>query len=163
MQLSHRLTLTLAALSVVQAVYYYPRLPARIASHFDGAGVANDWSSPAGFFAITFAVVALNLIMFILVPRLIVAGRVRVNVPHGEYWLAPERRRQTLTRIADFLGRFGVASLALAIAVVQLVMNANLAQAPLSSTLGWLLLAYFVYVAVSLARLFRQFRKPAGV
>jgi uncharacterized membrane protein len=160
MKLSHKLCLALAALSIGQAGYYYPRLPDTMASHFDGWGVANAWSSPAGFFSVVLLVVALNLLLFVAMPRLIVADRLRVNVPHRDYWLAPERRRQTLARIADFLGWFGVASLLLAVAVVQLVMDANLANASLASGIGWLLLAYFVYVLVSLARLFWQFRKP---
>ncbi|MDH3714664.1 MAG: DUF1648 domain-containing protein [Gammaproteobacteria bacterium] len=161
MQLSHKLCFALAALSIVQAAYYYPQLPDTMASHFDGAGVVNDWSSPVGFFAVVLLVVALNLFVFVALPHLIVAGRLRVNLPHRDYWLAPERREQTRARIAGFLGWFGVASLLLAVAVVQLVMDANLAQAPLSPVVCWLLLAYFVYVLVSLARLFWQFRKPA--
>lgn len=161
MRLPHKLCLALAVLSIVQAGYYYPQLPDSIASHFDGAGVANDWSSPAGFFAVVLLVVMLNLIVFVVLPHLIVADRLRVNLPHRDYWLAAERRPQSLARIADFLGWFGVASLLLAVVVVQLVMDANLARAPLSSGIGWLLFAYFVYVLVSLARLFWRFRKPS--
>jgi len=160
MRLPHKLCFVLAALSIAQAGYYYPRLPDTIASHFDRAGVADDWSSPAGFFAVVLLVVMLNLVVFVAVPRLIMVGRLRVNLPHRDYWLTPERRGETLARFADFLGWFGVASLLLAIAVVQLVVDANFARAPLSPGIGWLLFAYLVYVLVSLARLFWQFRKP---
>ena len=163
MQLSHKLCLGLAALSSIQAGYYYPRLPSAMASHFDGAGIANGWSSPGGFFTIVLLVVALNLLIFVVVPHGIAARRVRVNLPNRDYWLAPERRRETLERIADFLGWFGVINLLLAVIVVQMVVDANLTQSPLSSAFGWVLLAYFGYVIVSLARLFWQFRKPAGL
>ncbi len=163
MQLSHKLCLGLAALSLLQAGYYYPRLPPAMASHFDGAGIANDWSSPGAFFTIVLLVSALNLFVFVVVPYGITADRVRVNLPNRDYWLAPERRRETLARIAGYLGWFGVASLLLAVVVVQMVVDANLRQTPLSSAFVWCLLAYFVYVLVSLLRLFWQFRKPAEI
>jgi uncharacterized membrane protein len=43
----------LIAVGVLQSIYYYPRMPEVVASHFDGLGAANGWSSKNGFSAFT--------------------------------------------------------------------------------------------------------------
>ncbi len=160
MHVSRKLCLALAVLALAQAAYYYPRLPDPVASHFDGAGQPNAWSSPGGFFAVMAGVVMLNLLVFVVLAHFIAAGRLGLRLPNREHWLAPARREQTLAVLANFLGWFGVASLLLAVVVVQMVVEANLAQTPLSAGIVWVLIAYYAYVIVSLVRLFRYFRRP---
>ena len=40
-----RLFYGLIALAAVQVIYYYPQIPQVVASHFDGRGARNGWSS----------------------------------------------------------------------------------------------------------------------
>ncbi len=91
--------LLLAAIVIVgilQIGYYYPKLPPTVASHFDARGKANDWMPKESFVALNAIVLAslltVVLIMGLVIPRVPVA---LINLPHKEYWLAPERSRQT--------------------------------------------------------------------
>jgi uncharacterized membrane protein len=43
---------TLLGIVVLEAIVYYPQLPAQLASHFDAAGRPNGWSSNSGYFAL---------------------------------------------------------------------------------------------------------------
>jgi uncharacterized membrane protein len=44
---------------VVRGLLVWPELPPRVASHFDGSGEADDWSSKGTFGALMLAVLAL--------------------------------------------------------------------------------------------------------
>lgn len=153
--------LLLAALSTVQALYYLPQLPLHVASHFDGNGVPNGWSSRNGFMVLYLVMVAVNVGIFVALPAWI--GRqpdARLRLPHAAYWLAPQRRVQSVAFFSSHLSRFGVATLLLLLAAVQLVIEANLRPLPrLSPWFIWLLLAYFVYLALWLVRLGLRFRR----
>ena len=87
-----RTFLFLIALAIVQIVYYYPRMPVIVASHFDGLGVPNDWSSKNGFFGLYAAILAMLVGIFVLV-----LGWSEKHVSFGmkisprDYWLATER------------------------------------------------------------------------
>ncbi len=154
----------LACLCLVQSLYYVPLLPDPLASHFTGDGVPNGWSSPLGFAAVYLAVVALHWLLFAWLPRFLPRlPERRINLPNKDYWLAPARRAKTLARLGELLGWFGVASLLLALVVVQMVVLANLDPPPrLSPGILWVLVAYFVFVAVWLLRVVLSFRRPAG-
>jgi uncharacterized membrane protein len=86
----------------------YGSLPLRVASHFNLYGRPNGWMSRD-------SLVAFTLGFGIFLPVFIVgvmagAGRIPVsfvNIPHREYWLALERRRETsaiLFRFSLWLG-----------------------------------------------------------
>ena len=51
--------IALVALAVAQAIFYYPQLPGTMASHFDGAGHPNGWSSKPVFVGGMFGMMAL--------------------------------------------------------------------------------------------------------
>src|SRR5215470_4782083 len=72
----------LVFLGLLMAAYYYPRMPERMASHFAGDGRPNA-SQP----------------------------NARINLPNRDYWLASERRAQTMNYISAFMGWFGCAVL----------------------------------------------------
>ena len=79
--------------SAVQMASYFPRLPEKLATHFDAAGNANGWMSKRGFFAFQFAMLAIMGLAFCLLPQwLNRVPNALINLPHKAYWLAPERR-----------------------------------------------------------------------
>ncbi|MFM7071882.1 MAG: hypothetical protein ACKO38_08845, partial [Planctomycetota bacterium] len=84
-----------------------------------------------------------------------------INIPHRDYWLAPERRRESLA----FLNR-ELAGIALAVAwfmaaVSHLSFEANIAGGPLSTgaMLG-LLGVYMTVVLGIVGRILWRFRAP---
>lgn len=141
----------------IQAFWYAPRLPERVASHFDAAGVPNGWSSRGELLATfggMFALTSLGLLGLIAVlPRI---PRPLVSLPRREHWLAPERRAATIADLRRRLAWFAFATQVFLAGTVQLAIEANLAPDPrlpsgplyallggyLAFTLGWIVVFY---------------------
>lgn len=102
--------------------------------------------------------VALLLVIFFLIPRF--PYRLR-NIPNRNYWLAKERRVETLEYVNKASMRVGITTLVLMIFVMQYAFEANLKQEPrLSGNAGWALILYFLFLAAWLFRFLRKFRLP---
>jgi uncharacterized membrane protein len=158
--------LVLLLVSGLQMLHHYPRLPERVASHFDGAGEANGFQSRSMFLVFHAGAMVLVAAIFLLLPGLL--HRIPpglINMPRRDYWLAPERRESSIALMAMLLTWFGVATTALLTVVMELVLRANLpgGGGRLSPVLMWALLgAYFLFVAAWLVAIFRKFlRVPA--
>jgi len=153
------LFIALLLVAALQCWYYYPLLPDIVASHFDGAGTPNNWSSKNAFFLIYGLILLLCIGIFLLLPLCFEWLPERsLNLPNKKYWLAPQRRVQTFAFMKLGLLVFGLASLLLGIAVMQEAMIANLQpESDLSDRVWGYLIAYFVFVAVWLAVFIRRF------
>lgn len=72
-------------------------LPERMATHFGAGGQADGWGSRGDY--VRFMMV-FGLVFPLLVPAICYAARYLPdrlwNIPHRDYWFAPERRRETL-------------------------------------------------------------------
>jgi len=152
----------LVAIAVLQSIFYYPQLSPVVAAHFNSSGAANGWSSRNVFFAIYLAMIALLVGVFIYLPHCSgKRGKLRMNIPNRDYWLAAQRQQQTIEFVRRQMLILGIVHLLLAIYSVQLAILANLQQASgLHESLWWALGLYFVFVTLWLINLFRQFRKP---
>lgn len=73
------------------------RLPDRVAMHFNAAGRADNWidRSQTVLFWETLGIAVPALFLVIAGLTSVIPPRF-VNLPHREYWLAPERRLQTV-------------------------------------------------------------------
>jgi len=157
--------LTLIAALVFQVLYSYPRLPERVASHFNGAGQPDGWTSRGMFFLTYLGILSLVILIFLVLPlalRRLPAGM--INLPNRDYWLAPERRAETFAFIGRQLLWFGTATLAFLGLTFQLTIQANLSpRRHLPTT--FLLVAlgiYGAFIALWLIRFLLRFKKPAG-
>ena len=142
-------------------------LPSVVASHFEANGYANGFTTRGGY-------VGLMLVFVAGVPTLLVTvmyiglGRpnARINLPNRDYWLAPERRTETVAYLRAHMARFAVALMALLCYVHWLVVRANQAQPPRLAS-PWVNggLAVFIIFAVLWTRtLLRRFRaRPPGL
>ena len=157
-----RIFFALIALAIAQIMFYYPRMPNVVASHFDGLGAPNDWSGRNGFFGIYIAMLVLLILVFIYSPRWSEKrARFGMKIPNREFWLAPERADQTRQFFRRQMLLMGVAHLSLAIFTVQLVIEANFDQAPrLHHSIAWALGIYFFFLIGWLVHFFLYFRKP---
>ena len=158
--------IALLVVIALQFVYYYPRLPDRVASHFDARGVPNDWSSKGAFFAIMGCVIALIALIFVgfglWLPKMPVS---MMNLPHKRYWFAPERREETLSVLSGYMYWFGAATLAFMAGIFQQTFEANLNPGrPLDQP--WLYLGPYLAVTVVwtvfLLRRFSRIPKEPG-
>lgn len=103
--------LLLSATCIVHGLYYYPRLPDVVASHFGAGGRPDAWSGKGTFIAVYLVSVSMNVIIFLG----IVFGIQRMpdsmlNLPHKEYWLAEERRQETFQFFTQYFIWFGIAT-----------------------------------------------------
>jgi uncharacterized membrane protein len=157
--------LFLLILSALQCAYYYPRVPETVASHFNGAGYPNDWSSKAAFFGIVLAMTAMNGFVFLVMPEWFPRfSQKRFNLPNKSYWLAPERIEETHLHIQTQMLWFGVATMMLMIGVTQMAIEANMRTQPALSPGAFnLLVAYFGFTTIWLTRFIYHFaRVPTG-
>ena len=122
----------LCLLCVVQAAYYYPLLPERIASHFGPSGRPDAWSAKASFITFYLIIVA---ILFLLFPTISFAvSKIPVsfiNLPNKEYWLSPARKQQTIEYLSYSFLWFASATMLLLLDImhqifqVQNILNAR--------------------------------------
>jgi hypothetical protein len=128
-----KLALPVALLAISYALFFgyvaatYGQLPPKIASHFDLYGNANGWMNRAECVGIMVAVA-------LLVPALVIssmagAGRIPIsfiNLPHRDYWLAPERRQAALAVLRTYSIWFAALNVLFVTGLQRLTVEANL-------------------------------------
>ena len=84
------------------------KLPEMVASHFGPSGAANGFMSRSFYlwFMVGF-VVLLPLALNLLIGHVLKLPSTRINIPHREYWLTPERRGATVVRLRRHMQFFG--------------------------------------------------------
>lgn len=156
--------LLLAVLAAVQLIHYHPLLPDRVAVHFDTSGEPNGWDSKTEFVLVYGAIEAFIVLFgvaFAFFISKIPASL--VNIPHREYWFAPERYEGTIGFLADYILWLEAATLGFLIATAQLVFKVNLGDAPPRLTGDfWYVMAAFVAVLIWLTvKIVLRFRRPS--
>lgn len=150
--------------TIAQALWQHGQLPEKVASHFDGAGVANGWTERNTHTTLHVVTVLFMAALFsgltALNSRL---PREYVNIPRRDYWLAPERAATTHAWLANMILAMGCAVLVFFMALFRLIYRANLAPNPRLDLAVWyytvgLLAAIGVVFAITLKR----FRRPAS-
>jgi hypothetical protein len=163
MSKSRTALLLVAAAAALQLLYFYPRMPGIVASHFDGSGQPNGVQSRQGFFALSAGILLLMVTTMggtgVLLRR--IPGH-WFNLPNRDYWLSRERREETIDYIGRQMEWFGAASLLLMLVILQMAFEANLTPAPrLEPGPVWGLLGiYFAFTVVWLTRFILRFRNP---
>ena len=113
--------------ALVDGLYFFPRLPGRVASHFGAGGAPNGWMTKPQFFLVGVAAIGLAAFVGFAVPRRLAATDAsKLNLPNKDYWLAPERRAETFTSLGAYFAWYGCAILTLETIVMHLAMDANL-------------------------------------
>jgi uncharacterized membrane protein len=144
-----------------QIVYYYPQLPEKVASHFNGYGQPDNWSSKQTFVLIMVVVATFATAFPFLITALIRSmPESLINLPNKNYWLAAERREKTLQTLGAQFELFSLVILALLIAINQLAIQANLTQQPLSMNVWYILGAFLLFVIVWMIRFIRSLSIP---
>jgi uncharacterized membrane protein len=113
---------------LLMMAYYYPQMPQRMASHFAADGRVNGWQSRDAFFVLMLLVTSTSAIVGFLAPLQIAArSNARINLPHRDYWLAPERRERTMRFISATMAWFACGILLVLVSGTFLALRANLA------------------------------------
>jgi uncharacterized membrane protein len=121
-------------------------LPEQVATHFGGGGVPNGWMT-RNVYQIFILAFGLGLPFFIIGLHYLLARYAgsQFNIPNREYWLAPERRDETLGFMLRHSWWLGCLLLSFMIAVHHLLLISNLTSPPRLSAVPFLLfLAMFL-------------------
>lgn len=149
-------------IGLLMMAYYYPQMPQRMAAHFDAGGGVNGWQSRDGFFLLMVLVISSSALISFLAPRQIASQpNNRIKLPNRDYWLAPERREQTMNFIAAMMGWFGCGVLVVLIAGTYLAMRANLAADGRFNSRAMLMVLgiFLASLLVWMIRFIRHFRR----
>jgi uncharacterized membrane protein len=156
--------IALAALACVQMAHFYPLIVAHpMASHFNVAGAPNGWQPKEVFFGTYFVMLVMLGAIFLVAPALLYRmPPSAMNWPYKEYWLAPERRAQTLRRFIERFQWLGATALAFIIAMMQSVLQTNTTDEPHLPTDHVLipLGIYFALMLVQIVGVLTLFRRP---
>jgi uncharacterized membrane protein len=134
----------LCALCVVQVAYYYPLLPETVPSHFGASGRPDAWSSKNFFVIFYLSVIAVISVLFLSLSFILSCMPVSlINMPHKEFWLAPERKEKTLTFLSQYLLLFALFTVLLLFDIFNQSFQVALGKAqalthPLASILVYL-------------------------
>jgi serine/threonine-protein kinase len=137
-------------------------LPDRVATHFNGGGEPNGWMSRDSHQ--TFMLI-FGLSFPLLVPGLINLSRWfprGLNIPHKEYWLAPERKAETFSYLARHSLWFACLAIFFVTGLQHSIVQAN-RQIPVHLSASFILVAigpFLAGTALWAVRLLMHFRKP---
>ena len=117
-------------IATVAAIYFwsnYSQLPEIVASHFNARGVANGWQTKPIFLTFFAGAIALASFLTFGVPFLVSKMPAElINLPHKEYWLAPERRTETMELLSGSFAWFGCGVLVVVTTAVNYAVGRNL-------------------------------------
>jgi uncharacterized membrane protein len=160
--------LALAFLALCYAIFFTcliatsAELPARCATHFNAAGEPNGWMTRGGYLHFICGMAAVIPLFMIVVS--FVAGRFgRLNIPHREYWLAPNRRATTVAIALRYVVVLAamVVLLHAALHLLVVVANQDPAHPHMSFTGTWMTVAGFLVAVVAwIVALRRRFALP---
>ena len=120
--------ITVVLLHAAQTIYYYPRLPAVVAQHFGADGQPNGWAPRDFFFSFSWVILLGVSALLMLTPRLLSRLPVAmINLPNKAYWLAPERKHESLAFLQRGTEWIGVLTSGFLVLVMNLAIRANLA------------------------------------
>ena len=140
------------------------RLGAAVATHFAGGFLANGWMQRGDYltFSLTFSTVLPVIIAAMVgwLPRLFPGA---VNIPHRDYWLAPQRRAATFERLAVQGVLLGILLSVFMAGVHWLILQANAIIPPrLPAQPFWtLLIAFLTAFAFWIWAFWSRFRNVA--
>lgn len=142
----------------------YPQLPELLATHFNNQGTPNGWMTRNAFvvFELAFQTVVPGL--FFISGLLVEKHPNMVNIPHRDYWLAPERRAESVAALRRMLAAYGLLCGLFFIAVCQFLIDTNRHQPPVanSALIISMVAGFSVVTLFFVIWCYRRFPKPAA-
>jgi uncharacterized membrane protein len=125
--------LGLLGLAFLRFAQRYAHLPSVVASHFGAGGRPNGWMNKQDFLWMSLVMVGVATIVGFIAPLLVERlPPSLINLPNKEYWLAPERRAETLATFGKWMEWFGSGLIGFFTYVYELVFDANIEHRGLS-------------------------------
>ncbi len=145
---------------LVDVAWYYPQLPQQVPLHFGAAGQPDNWGTKQEL--VGWLLAAVVIVVTLLVPAV---GLIKVlpasliNLPHRDYWLAPEREATTRRELLHRMGWFACATIVFLGFLFHSSLHAAFRQPPgMDSPLAGLV-AYLGFVGLWLGEMLWRFRR----
>lgn len=154
----------LFALVFIQGIYYYPKLPDKIATHFDARGNANSFTSKK-------TAITMNILIFVLLSGLFYGMGFLVkfvpikfiSLPNKELWLNEQNKETSYKIITEFGMKIAVVSQIFLLFLYQHIYQINLEHGKLNSTYFIFALIFLVgYILWLTYKIYRFFSKKPG-
>ncbi len=147
---------------VLQWLNYYPQLPDVMVSQFDGQGDPTTRMPRETFSLFYWGTMVLMLLIFVVLPPFM--GRLPVswwNLPHRDYWLAPERRETTMAVVRAYMFWCGFGTILFFMFLFQFTVSFHLNNRERMSMTGfWVLFAAFlVFITIWTVMFVLRFKK----
>ncbi len=143
-------------------VYYFFVLPETVANHFGSNGIPNGWMSNKANLLICSMIIILNSVVFLSVSYIFKKMPLRyISFPKKEYWLAPERRDNSIDLMSNWIAFFGLMTNIFLIVIFHMVYMANQTTPPRLDGVLFisLLIVYSLVLVIWLILLYRNFNK----
>jgi uncharacterized membrane protein len=153
----------LTAFAIVFVVYTGSYLPETVATHFGADGEANGWMTRGGYllFMLSFMLGVSSFVSLVVgtLPRKFPQW---TNVPNRQYWLAAERRHESLNFLSAHGKRLGCLILMMMLGMHYTVLIANHLRPPTlpASTFSSIIIGFALALVWWIVRLYRRFAKP---
>jgi len=111
---------------IICQLLYWPRLPEKVATHFDANGLPNGWMLKESNFIFSSVILIFITSVFLLTPFLLKKCPTKwINFPKKDYWLAPERKESSILIISNWMYFIGLTTNIFLIIIFHLVYIAN--------------------------------------
>ena len=122
--------LGLCILCIVHALYYSFLLPDNVASHFGSSGKPDAWSSRNVFITVYLVSVVMTAVIFLgIVFGIPMLPNSMINLPHKDFWLSEEKRRETFHFFFHYFLWFGSATFLLLLDIFHQSFMVHLGRA----------------------------------
>jgi len=140
-------------------------LPERVATHFGRGGAADGWMTREAYtWTMALLQAGLPLLLYGALGHIPKRAERFVNLPHKDYWFAPERRAATAATLRGYGAAIGIATALLLAGAHAAVVGANATSPPRLDepvAIGGLVVFAATLIAISVAML-RRFRRVPG-
>lgn len=137
-------------------------LPDPVAAHFGAGGAANGWMARGPYLAVMLLITTVVPLLLVVIPNIALSRPgARIKIPNREYWLAPERRAETLAFLMRQSTTFAALIVIFLCYVEWLVVRANRLEPPTldSHAIARGLVVFFLCAAFWAVRLIRRFSR----
>lgn len=125
-------------------------LPDVVGSHFDASGAADGFMPRSWYVGCMLVMVVVFPLLLVIVQSFVLGRpRARINLPNREYWLAPERRTETIDFLRQHLVHFGSMLVVFLSYTHWLVVRANAVTPPRLAAV-WFVGGICVFLAAAL-------------
>jgi uncharacterized membrane protein len=143
---------------LAELAWYYPRLPQQVPLHFNWAGQPDGWGSKGELLGVSLGLLGFVAVLLSVGLCLVLYLPARlINMPHRDYWLAPERAEVTRRMLVDRTGWISCATILLLVAALHSSLHAPFQQPPKMFSPLVSLVLFLVFVAIWLAELWWRF------